>query len=427
MYCASGNMKSRRAAFNLAEKFKLAIEKKAVERQRRYEEAGVEVVWVKGGRMGNAVPEEEEKHEDHMDVEDDERRVNETARKPKAYLVSYNVFVLSDPLPVLAQKAPWMLSRLSDPDYPSLEDEFAQRISPVSSVRGTISAPSDTPTSDPVAPMNSDGSTNTNLEENEAVKLLKDEAPPAKRILPAIDFAQRERDEMRELTKATPILGECVYLGNVNDVPLPQPRMRARASSVHVEEVGALKEGKAGPSGEQQYGWGQEMMEMEMEMEDDDPFDGSDNPMGFDVCIECRDCARIPTTDQLAAASAHLAALDAAWTARRYQMHLLNESSNNNSTMKRTPRPPPSASQVVHLYFPASPPCFSYTMVALNPVLDFLSGLVSTRQNAPSTRKKKVLIYSSDGYTESSVLALSLLMKERALDLPGAYLDLQVS
>lgn len=417
MYCASGNMKSRRAAFNLAEKFKLAIEKKAVERQRRYEEAGVEVVWVKGGRMGNVVPEEEEKREDDMDVEEDERRDSETARKPKAYLVSYNVFVLSDPLPVLAQKAPWMLSRLSDPDYPSLEDEFARRISPASSVRGTISAPSDTPTSGPVAPMNSDGSTNAHLEENEAVKLLKDEVHPLKRILPAIDFAQRERDEMRELTKATPILGECVYLGNVNDVPLPQPRMRTRASSVHAE--GALKEDEAGPSGEQQYGWGR----MDMEMEEDDPFDSSDNPMGFDVCIECRDCARIPTTDQLTAATAHLAALDAAWTARRYHTHLLNDS----STMKRTPRPPPSASQVVHLYFPASPPCFSYTMVALNPVLDFLSGLVSTRQNMPSTRQKKVLIYSSDGYTESSVLALSLLMKERALDLPGAYLDLQVS
>lgn len=422
MYCASGNMKSRRAAFNLAEKFKLAIEKKAVERQRRYEEAGVEVVWVKGGRMGNVVPEEEEKREDDMDIEEDERRDNETARKPKAYLVSYNVFVLSDPLPVLAQKAPWMLSRLSDPSYLSPDDEFAQRISPASSAQGATSAPSDTPTSDPVAPMNSDGSTNTHLEENEAVKLLKDEVHPLKRILPAIDFAQRERDEMRELTKATPILGECVYLGNVNDVPLPQPRMRTRASSVHAE--GALKEDEAGPSGEQQYGWGR----MDMEMEEDDPFDSSDNPMGFDVCIECRDCARIPTTDQLTAATAHLAALDAAWTARRYHTHhLLNESSGNDSTMKRTPRPPPSASQVVHLYFPASPPCFSYTMVALNPVLDFLSGLVSTRQNMTSTRQKKVLIYSSDGYTESSVLALSLLMKERALDLPGAYLDLQVS
>ena len=66
-------------------------------------------------------------------------------------------------------------------------------------------------------------------------------------------------------------------------------------------------------------------------------------------------------------------------------------------------------------------------MVTLNPVLDFLSGIVAPRQNPTSTRPKKVLIYSSDGYTESSVLALSLLMKEMALDLPGAYLELQVS
>ena len=41
------------------------------------------------------------------------------------------------------------------------------------------------------------------------------------------------------------------------------------------------------------------------------------------------------------------------------------------------------------------------------------------------SRPLKILIYSSDGYTESSVLALCLLMAVRGLSLPEAYLELQ--
>ena len=47
----------------------------------------------------------------------------------------------------------------------------------------------------------------------------------------------------------------------------------------------------------------------------------------------------------------------------------------------------------------------------------------------PSTRSRplKVLLYSSDGYTESSVPALCLLMAVKNLSLPEAYLELQVA
>src|SRR5262245_50422301 len=45
----------------------------------------------------------------------------------------------------------------------------------------------------------------------------------------------------------------------------------------------------------------------------------------------------------------------------------------------------------------------------------------------PFSRPLKILIYSSDGYTESSVLALCLLMAVRGLSLPEAYLELQVA
>jgi len=42
------------------------------------------------------------------------------------------------------------------------------------------------------------------------------------------------------------------------------------------------------------------------------------------------------------------------------------------------------------------------------------------------TRPLKILLYSSDGYTESSVPALCLLMAIKGLLLPEAYLELQV-
>ncbi|KAF8808654.1 hypothetical protein BYT27DRAFT_7188620 [Phlegmacium glaucopus] len=47
-------------------------------------------------------------------------------------------------------------------------------------------------------------------------------------------------------------------------------------------------------------------------------------------------------------------------------------------------------------------------------------------QQQSRTRPLKILLYSSDGYTESSVPALCLLMAIRGLNLPEAYLELQV-
>ena len=50
--------------------------------------------------------------------------------------------------------------------------------------------------------------------------------------------------------------------------------------------------------------------------------------------------------------------------------------------------------------------------------------VVSTKH--PVTRPLKILLYSSDGYTESSVPALCSLMAIKSLNLPEAYLELQV-
>ncbi|KAF4596057.1 tyrosine/serine/threonine protein phosphatase pps1 [Pleurotus pulmonarius] len=51
----------------------------------------------------------------------------------------------------------------------------------------------------------------------------------------------------------------------------------------------------------------------------------------------------------------------------------------------------------------------------------------SAPPSSPLTRPLKILIYSNDGYTESSGAALSLLMKLKGLKLPEAYLELQVA
>ncbi|KII85249.1 hypothetical protein PLICRDRAFT_57188 [Plicaturopsis crispa FD-325 SS-3] len=242
------------------------------------------------------------------------------------------------------------------------------------------------------------------------------------------DFAQREKEEMRDLTRATeivsllppppgpsptdvlsgsttakhyfPCVGQ-VFLGNADDVPLAPPNVT----------------------------------------NSDDPFDytGTNDPaagFGYDVCVECHDLAPVPTAAHLRAAEEHLATLDAIWAERG----------------KEGPRPPVHASSVVHLPFPSSPMGTPTNVNALMPVIRFLerclqplpppspsrsssftalfsreaSTNTTKQQQVRRTRPLKILLYSADGYTESSVPALCLLMAVRDLSLPEAYLELQV-
>lgn len=418
----------------------------------------------------------------------------QTSGRPKAYLVSYNVFVLTDPLPVLAQKCPWVLSTLPPPsasspedpvlsddfDYLNHEHDFMSRGSLMGGVEvlpsgygsASKSATSTTIPSGVVAPTASNGSANP----ADAGVVSPNALAFPSEIIPAVDFAAREREEMRELTRASPILGDVVYLGNANDVPLPAPRApHITSPSPHrlrdmiivdedhkLEDEDSFSDDSDADIDENGNENGNEWAEGHEE----DAFDASDNPDGYDVCIECRDCAPIPSLDVLQAAECHLRALDAAWNDRRKALAKAHEKhevideeetspspvgmpsspsssrtvtfsppgspsscrrSSISPSSRRVARPPPSASNVVHLTFPASPPTFVYSIWALTPFLSFISSLVSPRQQPPSSRPKRVLIYSSDGYTESSVLALCVLMKECGLDLPGAYLELQVS
>ncbi|KAJ7067448.1 hypothetical protein C8F01DRAFT_1121343 [Mycena amicta] len=332
-----------------------------------------------------------------------------------------------------------------------------------------------------------------------------------------VDFGQRERDEMRELTRASeiltirrrpstpsadsddeedlsttttathwrPMLGQ-VFLGNSGDVPLavvPPP-----------------------PSSDSSHSFNGADLEQEKEKEDpNDPFNYTltNSPaagMGYDICVECHEMAPFPSIAHLRAAEEHVGMLEGMWA-------------RTEAGEKKNIRPPPNANTVIHLPFPSAPPNTPQTMNALLPVLAFLERCLrpveeetttpssnSQQTNgvgantngslggsghgrrwstspgplssffpappspvpspppgaaprtrsftspisspspqpattnsaisfllAPRTRPLKILVYSSDGYTESSPLALSLLMAVRHLSLPEAYLELQVA
>lgn len=358
-----------------------------------------------------------------------QQRLEDGDSNSEANLTAYNVFVLTATFPEMLESLPHLIGRYDDIEYkhPSFDSPVVLRAN----------------------------STN---------------------------FAQREKDEMRDLTKATeifstfplpdnlvasspsthwdPAVGQ-VYLGNANDVPIADEWVPHSRGSHYTE----------------------------------DPFNSAYNSPahdgGFDLCIECHDFAQFPTPAHMRAADDHLSALDATWAAQHSK--LLEEGS------ELPVRPPPNANSIVHLTFPSSPPANGATISALASFIAFLDrwlkmpgeGVPSSGSDQPSsassrkrgvtfsssslppptsfansffspsaytnsasrfrstsasysshsdgssspyrcpagsvrTRPIKVLIYSADGYTESSVLALCLLMAMRGLSLPQAYLELQV-
>ena len=290
-----------------------------------------------------------------------------------------------------------------------------------------------------------------------------------------INFAQRERDEMRDHTRASEIvsvdpssshgshspitrnthahangradatarthqddgphpwiasLGQ-VFLGNASDVPLPP----SASPSSSTDMLGVLD--------------GVQNSDLA------DPFANADNDpergRGFDVCIECHDRAPTPTPEHLRAAEAHLRALDDQWVERcRKQRGLglgvkvahTGDVAIVDGELVTPPRPAPSAQSVVHLPFPSAPITAGAAVSALVPFVEFLQRVIcpsveerdalgrsvgaNKGKKGRLTRGAKVLIYSSDGYTESSVLALCLLMAVKGITLPEAYLELQV-
>ncbi|KEP54633.1 dual specificity protein phosphatase PPS1 [Rhizoctonia solani 123E] len=207
-----------------------------------------------------------------------------------------------------------------------------------------------------------------------------------------IDFFAREKEEMRELTKASEI-ADGLWLGNTQDVPMPP---------MYAHDPNA---------------WPTPYP---------DPFDSTGNPDGYDICIECHEQAGFCTPAQLHQAEQHLVNLDACWEER---VRGITGTGDNGafgvfgaspSSTPIPPRPAPNPSSVIHMSFPASPPSTQATLAQLLPFIAFLQRVVHAHP-----RPAKVLIHSGDGYTESSVLALCYIMLERQISLPEAYLELQ--
>ncbi|KAF8717927.1 Dual specificity phosphatase, catalytic domain, partial [Rhizoctonia solani] len=212
------------------------------------------------------------------------------------------------------------------------------------------------------------------------------------RDLNRIDFFAREKEEMRDLTKASEI-AEGVWLGNTQDVPIP-PMYAHDPNTWPVPYP--------------------------------DPFDSTGNPDGYDICIECHEQAGFVTPAQLHQAEQHLTNLDACWEER---VRGVTGTGDNaafgvfGASPSSTPiphRPPPNPSSIIHMAFPASPTCSQATIAQLLPFIAFLQRVAHAQP-----RPAKILIHSGDGYTESSVLALCYIMLERQISLPEAYLDLQ--
>ncbi|THG96393.1 hypothetical protein EW026_g5436 [Hermanssonia centrifuga] len=351
-----------------------------------------------------------------------------------------------------------------------------------------------------------------------------------------ISFAQREKDEMRDLTQATEILtfpveddqteeefsatttaakwdpkrGQ-VFLGNASDVPLPPPsssvggRRGYRRASVDIVDGRP----QADSTSNDEWDWSM-----------NDPALG----LGYDICIECDDMAPFPSQAHMRAAEEHISKLDKRWAEKCARE--MEASGVADPATEIPVRPPPPANAVIHLPFPSS------VAYASNSVLPFVTWLetllkptdasvtvgsvrerneMENRKNVGSngrsqarrstnaatighsahgfggpsslpppssfptsflpqngssdlpssssvpitssanlytrmrstsathltsppasstpsnlrTRPLKILIYSSDGYTESSSLALCIIMALRKLSLPEAYLELQ--
>ncbi|THH04917.1 hypothetical protein EW146_g10043, partial [Bondarzewia mesenterica] len=159
------------------------------------------------------------------------------------------------------------------------------------------------------------------------------------------------------------------------------------------------------------------------------------------------DRAPSPQAAHLRAAEEHLDSLERVWLERCRRARAAKRPNGSEELKKQEegeeeafePRPPPSASAVVHLPFPSSPASENAAVGTLLAFVAFVERLLDIddaggdvvgkegKRDRTMGRPAKVLIYSSDGYTESSVLALCLLMSVRGLTLPEAYLELQVA
>lgn len=132
----------------------------------------------------------------------------------------------------------------------------------------------------------------------------------------------------------------------------------------------------------------------QIDMEDDGYSETDDNPHQFSICIEAHDLADMPLPSTLTLAR-----------------ETLNELPENELP-----------AEIIHLDVystgvPMSSPAFEEFYDRLMRLLQFMDDQTS--------RGRNILIHCSDGYTDTSLLALTWIMYKEKIPLPEAYLYLQ--
>ncbi|KAI6125107.1 hypothetical protein EDD16DRAFT_1474800 [Pisolithus croceorrhizus] len=414
------------AALRLAARFRRAVEKKLAERLQRWAHA-----------QGESPRTE---HDDHPHI------------TPEGFL-KYGVYVLDADAATIERELPWMIMQ-RDGDSGALTQS-------------------------------TDGRLAGELEIEAELDARELHSPPLPIGANTIDFARREKEEMRDLTRASEII---TLWGDRND----SDRAHASGSTTNTHWDPHAGQVFLGNSSDVPL-WApfkKRLKNIKEQVEKPSPFDSDSNSpalgRGFDICIECHEYAPLPGIAHLHAAEQHIRALEMEWVERCQQDKDGDWMDADEPFIPH--RPPPHPSAMVHLPFPSSQQAVPSILNALFPVIQFLERVitpgwlggnagcepgngasarmprtpakgprlpspwsppsqrgvpedkdhVSTNGNghgrgmqapAPSYRARplKVLLYSSDGYTESSVPALCLLMAVRGLSLPEAYLELQVA
>ncbi|KAL1696826.1 hypothetical protein GGG16DRAFT_42712 [Schizophyllum commune] len=228
-----------------------------------------------------------------------------------------------------------------------------------------------------------------------------------------IDFAQREKDEMRELTMAKEILSffptpppqqPAPRLPTITS-PLPSPASRSTSprpnsaphplslsnSSTQTHFDPKVGQVFLGNSNDVPLGIVEPLPlshitdTLHSGLADGDPFNfaPSNSPSdgyGYDIAIECHDLAPWPTAGNLRAAEEHLGRLESAWATRcvaakraEIAREGVTDAPKDPEEMWTLPtRPPPNANAIIHLPFPSSPPSNTTTVGSLTAVTRFL-------------------------------------------------------
>ncbi|GAA5872276.1 hypothetical protein JCM8547_004799 [Rhodosporidiobolus lusitaniae] len=210
-----------------------------------------------------------------------------------------------------------------------------------------------------------------------------------------INFFEREKEEMRVLTQASEI-GENVWLGNTQDVPLAKTHSRPLSS----DSTSSLLD------------------------------DG--NPCSFAICIESHDASPLMQASTLSLADGALNNLEAQGQAYEEVRRLLSSSPEEGFVEAKTTVLRPHVDDIIHLEALSTPSALgtsSRTQQAfVNQLVDYACWIRDQANPPPLTRghhlPRRVLLHCGDGYTETTLLALTYVMLSRRVTAPQAYLIL---